>query len=144
MTTPEFSAIDYAAYYLPGGRTEANLTQVAQIRATVDTCNDLYGLAKGQPEEVLQRLASTPADLPRDVALELAKLDRGEISANLTRPAADGGEALMVLMLCGRTAAGAEDASREQVTNQLRGQRLESYASGYLAQLLSDARIIPQ
>ena len=144
VTTPEFSAIDYAAYFLQGGRTEANLAQVAQIRATVDTCNDLYGLAKGQPEEVLQRLASTPADLPRDVALELAKLDRGEISANLTRPAADGGEALMVLMLCGRTAAGAEDASREQVTNQLRSQRLEAYARGYLAQLVSDARIIPQ
>ncbi|MFD1195983.1 peptidylprolyl isomerase [Seohaeicola saemankumensis] len=144
VTTPEFSAIDYAAYYLPGGRTEANMAQVAQIRATVDTCNDLYGLAKGQPEETLQRLASTPADLPRDVALELARLDRGEISANLTRPSADGGEALMVLMLCGRTAAGAEDASREEVTNQLRNQRLDAYARGYLAQLVSDARITPQ
>ena len=141
-TTPEFAVIDYAAYYLPGGRTEANLAEAARIRATVDTCDDLYGLAKGQPAEALQRMASAPADLPRDVALELAKLDRGEISANLTRPAADGGEALMVLMLCGRTAAGAEDASREQVENQLRGQRLEAYARGYLAQLVSDARIV--
>jgi hypothetical protein len=30
------------------------------------------------------------------------------------------------------------------VTNQLRSQRLEAYARGYLAQLVSDARIIPQ
>jgi peptidyl-prolyl cis-trans isomerase SurA len=142
VAAQEFSAIDYAAYYLPGGRTEANLHQAAVIRSSVDTCDDLYGLAKGQPEETLQRLAATPADLPNDIALELAKLDRGEISTNLTRTTTDGSEALMVLMLCGRTAAGAEDASREQVAAQLRNQRLEAYARGYLAQLVSDARII--
>lgn len=143
-STPEFSAIDYAAYYLAGGRTEANLAEAARIRASVDTCDDLYGLAKGQPPELLERNAAAPADLPRDIALELAKLDRGEISANLTRPAADGSEALMVLVLCGRTAAGAENASREQITAQLRNQRLEAYARGYLAQLVSDARIVEQ
>jgi peptidyl-prolyl cis-trans isomerase SurA len=144
VSTPEYAAIDYAAYYLAGGRTEANLAEAARIRASVDTCDDLYGLAKGQAPEVLERNAAAPADLPRDIALELAKMDRGEISANLTRPAADGSEALMVLMLCGRTAAGAEDASREEITAQLRGQRLEAYARGYLAQLLSDARIVQQ
>jgi peptidyl-prolyl cis-trans isomerase SurA len=142
VQSPEFTAIDYAAYYLPGGRTEANLAEVARIRATVDTCDDLYGLAKGRPPEVLERNAAAPADLPQDVALELAKLDRGEISANLTRTATDGSEALMLVMLCGRTAAGAENASREQITAQLRNQRLEAYARGYLAQLVSDARIV--
>ncbi|MDX5401092.1 MAG: peptidylprolyl isomerase [Rhodobacterales bacterium] len=144
VSTPEFSAIDYAVYYLAGGRTEANLVEAARIRASVDTCDDLYGLAKGQPPEVLERNAAAPADIPRDIALELAKLDRGEISAGLTRPAADGSEALMVLMLCGRTAAAAADASREQISAQLRNQRLEAYANGYLAQLLSDARIVQQ
>lgn len=144
VSTPEFSAIDYAVYYLAGGRTEANLAEAARIRASVDTCDDLYGLAKGQPPEVLERNAAAPSDIPRDVALELAKLDRGEISASLTRPAADGSEALMVLMLCGRTAAAAADASREQISAQLRNQRLEAYANGYLAQLLSDARIVQQ
>ena len=142
VSTPEFSAIDYAAYYIAGGRTEANLVEAGRIAASVDTCDDLYGLAKGQPEEVLERNAAAPADLPRDVALELAKLDRGEISANLTRPAADGSEALMVLMLCGRTATGTEDASREEISAQLRNQRVEAYARGYLAQLVSDARIV--
>ena len=144
VSTPEFSAIDYAAYYLAGGRTEANLVEAAGIRASVDTCDDLYGLAKGQAPEVLERNAAAPADLPRDIALELAKMDRGEISANLTRPTADGTEALMVLMLCGRTAAGAESANREDITAQLRNQRLEAYARGYLAQLISDARIVAQ
>ena len=142
VAAQEFATIDYAAYYLPGGRSEANMAQAARIRASVDTCDDLYGLAKGQPEDVLQRLASAPADLPQDVALELAKLDRGEISANLTRVAADGSDLLMVLMLCGRTAAGAADVSREQIAAQLRNQRLDAYAQGYLAQLIADARII--
>lgn len=142
VQTQEFAAIDYAAYYIAGGRTAENLAEVARLRETVDTCNDLYGVARGQTPEVLERNAAAPADLPRDVALELAKLDRGEISANLTRPAADGSEALMMLMLCGRTAAGAENASREQVTAQLRNQRIDAYARGYLAQLVSDARIV--
>ena len=142
VRAPEIAAVDYAVYYIAGGRTEANLAEVARIAATVDTCDDLYGLARGQAPEVLERNAAAPADLPRDVALELARLDRGEMSANLTRPTADGGEALMLLMLCGRTAAGAEDASREAVTAQLRNQRIESYARGYLAQLVSDARIV--
>lgn len=142
VATREYAAIDYAAYYLPGGRTEANMIEAARIRATVDRCDDFYGLAKGQPEEVLQRQSSAPAELPQDIALELAKLDRGEISANLTRTATDGSDALMVLMLCGRTAAGAADMSREDVAAQIRNQRLEAYARGYLAQLMADARIV--
>ena len=67
---------------------------------------------------------------------------RREWRALLARPAVM--VALMVLMLCGRTAAGAENASREQITAQLRNQRLEAYARGYLAQLVSDARIVEQ
>lgn len=138
----EFASIDYAAYYLPGGRTEANMAETARIRAIVDQCDDFYGLAQGQPEEVLQRQSSAPAELPQDIALELAKLDRGEISANLTRTATDGSEALMVLMLCGRTTVAAAERSREDVAAQLRNQRLEQHARVYLAQLMADARIV--
>lgn len=138
----EFASIDYAAYYLPGGRTEANMAEVARIRAMVDQCDDFYGLARGQPEEVLQRQSSAPAELPQDIALELAKLDRGEISASLTRTATDGSEALMVLMLCGRTTVAAAERSREDVAAQLRNQRLEQHARVYLAQLMADARIV--
>ena len=142
VTAPEYAAIDYAAYYLPGGRSEATLQTAARLRSRVDTCDDLYGVAHGQPPEVLERQARTPEDLPRDIAVELAKLDRGEISTNLTRAAADGSEMLMVLMLCGRTPAGAEDTSRDDIRMQLQNRRLESYANGYLAQLVSDARIV--
>lgn len=140
--TPEIASVDYARYFLPGGRTEDNLNAFAQLRARVDACDDLYGIAKGQPAEVLQRQQSAPADLPGDVALELAKLDRNEMSANLTRTATDGSEMLMVLMLCGRTAAGMADVGRDQIAAQLRNQRLEGHARIYLAELIADARIV--
>lgn len=144
VQTQEFSAIDYATYFLPGGRTEANLTAAAQIRAQIDACDDLYGIARGQSEDVLQRQEVAPSDLPSDIALELAKMDRNEISTNLTRTATDGSEMLMVLMLCKRTSAANETVSREEITAQLRGELLESYARGYLADLIADARIVTQ
>jgi len=34
---PQYSAIEYAAYYIPGGRSEAALARAAQVRAEVDT-----------------------------------------------------------------------------------------------------------
>ncbi|SEP57497.1 peptidylprolyl isomerase [Thalassovita taeanensis] len=136
---PEIAAIEYAAYYIPGGRTEAALATAAKIKNQVNTCDDLYGIAKGQPAEVLERGAKKPDELPRDIAIELAKLDKGEVSTNLTR--ADG-QTLVFLMLCGRTPAIAEDASRDDISRQLRNQQLESYANGFLEELRADARII--
>lgn len=139
---PEIASVEYAAYLIPGGRTEATLSRAAQITATLDTCDDLYGVAQGQPESMLRRETLPPAEVPGDVAMELAKLDPNEVSYGLTRPTADGGQALMMVMLCGRTPVASEDADREQVTVGLRNQRLGSYADGYLAQLRADARIV--
>ena len=51
------------------------------------------------------------------------------------------GQALVLLMLCGRTQAISEDVSREQVRANLQNQRLASYANGYLAELKADAVI---
>ena len=68
-------------------------------------------------------------------------MDPGEISTNLTR---GGSEALVVLMLCGRTAAVNEDASREQVASALVQQRLAAFAEGLLQQTRADAQIIEQ
>jgi len=148
VAAPEYAAIEYAAYYIAGGRTEAALKQAAKIEGEVDTCDDLYGVAKGQPETVLDRGAKAPGDIPQDIAIELAKLDPGEVSTQLTR--ADG-QTLVFLMLCGRTpkieATGeGEDGAAtgptdEEILSQLRNQRVEAYASGYLSQLRSEARI---
>ena len=79
--------------------------------------------------------------MPRDIALELSKLDGGEFSTNLTT---NNGQTLMLLMLCERTPALSQEASREELTLQLRNRRLQALADGYLEQLRADARIIEQ
>ena len=139
VAAPTYSEIEYAAYYIPGGRTEPALAQAAQIRGRIDTCDDLYGIAKGQPAEVLERVKKAPSDIPQDVAIELSKLDTGEVSTTLTRA---NGQTLMLLMMCGRTAAANASASREDVTNALRQDRLTGYAEQLLEQLRADARIV--
>ncbi|MGB7243368.1 MAG: peptidylprolyl isomerase [Sulfitobacter sp.] len=140
-SSQEYAAIEYAAYYIPGGRSEAALAQAAKIRARVDVCDDLYGVAQGQPEEVLDRGSKLPGEIPQDIAIELSKLDEGEVSTALTR--ADG-QTLVFLMMCGRTAAANEEVAREDVASSLRQNRLSAYADGFLQQLRADARIVEQ
>ncbi len=133
-----FSQIEYAAYYIPGGRREAALQEAAKIRSKVDVCDDLYGIAKGQPEEALERGSKAPGDIPQDIAIELAKLDPGESSTALTR--ADG-QTLVFLMLCSRTAEANAEATREDVISALRQRKLQGYADLLMEQLRADARI---
>lgn len=41
------AAIEYAAFYIDGGLSERALREAARIEANVDTCDDLYGIARG-------------------------------------------------------------------------------------------------
>jgi len=141
VSAPEYASIEYAALYIPGGRSESGLAEAARIKAKVDTCDDLYGINIGKPEEQLERGAKKPGEIPQDVALELAKLDRYEVSTALTR---SNGETLVFLMLCDSTLEIAADAERESIRAQLQNKRLESLSNGYLAELRADARIIEQ
>ncbi|GLT09898.1 chaperone SurA [Sulfitobacter porphyrae] len=134
-----YSEIEYAAYYIPGGRSEAALNEAARVRSEVDTCNDLYAVAQGQPESVLDRGAKKPAEIPQDIAIELAKLDPGESSTALTRAS---GQTLVFLMLCKRTAEANAEVSREAVVSSLRQRKLQGYADQLTEQLRADARII--
>ena len=140
-TPPTYSAIEYAAYYLPGGRSETTLAQARVLESRVDRCDDLYGVAQGQPAEVLERQTLPPSEIPTDIAFELSKLDPGEVSTALTR---SNGQTLVFLMLCGRTAEVNEDVDRDQFVLGLRNQRLDSLAQSYLSQLRADARIVTQ
>lgn len=136
QAAPEPAAIEYAAYYIAGGLEARG--QAARIDARVDTCDDLYGVAQGQPEETLERDVLPPAQIPQDVALELAKLDPGEASYNLTR--ADG-QTLVFLMLCGRTPDLGEGLNRDTVRTQLLSRRLTTFADALLADLRAAAII---
>ncbi|NUH64390.1 peptidylprolyl isomerase [Sulfitobacter sp. S0837] len=136
-----YSEIDYAAYYIPGGRSEAALARAAQLRGQVDQCDDLYGVAKGQPANVLDREVKAPSEIPQDVAIELAKLDPGEVSTTLTRA---NGQTLMFLMLCKRVTAANADVDREAVISSIRQRKLQGFAQQLVDQARADARIIRQ
>lgn len=142
FTRPDYAAIEYATYLIPGGRSEAALSEAARIRASVDRCDDLYGVNLGQPDERLERVSLPPGEVPQDIAIELSKLDDGEISTMLTRRDSAGNANLVLLMLCGRTPEISEDVSREEIEIGLRNRRLASYADNLLQQLRSEARII--
>ncbi|MDV4167654.1 peptidylprolyl isomerase [Rhodovulum sp. FJ3] len=127
----ETQSVEYMRYAVPAdGRLSAD-----EVVARLDTCDDLYGIAKDQPEEALSIETLAIADVPADVALELAKLDANE---TVIRPRGEGAE---VLMLCARTAILAEDIDREAIRGRLFNQRLTSYADSYLQELKAEAII---
>lgn len=134
---PEAIAVDYAQFLIPGGASAEARAEAERIAARLDRCDDLYGVAKGLPEERLIRETRAQSELPPDIALELARLDDNEVSVELVR-----GDARVLLMLCGRTAAMAEGPSREEIRTRLLNQRIAAYAEGYLAELRADAHIV--
>lgn len=136
---PEITSVEYAAFYMPGGRSAETLAQARVLQSKVDRCDDLYGTAKGLPADRLDRQVLPPAQLPSDFAIELSKLDQGEVSTALTR---NNGQTLVFLMMCGRTTQTADGVDREQFTMGLRNARIASAAESFMSQLRDDARII--
>ncbi len=126
----EALAIDYAVYRLADGQSGANLSE------DLDTCDDLYGIAKGQPEERLLREVQPLAEIPSDIALELARLDDNEVATPVARL---GGPVL--IMLCGRVLDTETEIDRGQVALRIRNRRLASLADEFLAELLANAEI---
>ncbi|MBF9044726.1 peptidylprolyl isomerase [Rhodobacterales bacterium HKCCE4037] len=128
------TAIDYVSIAIPGGRSPTALAEAERLRNAVDTCNDFNGVIPGG----FQRQSVAPSALPEDVALALRALDDREMSTSVTR---NGGTVLLALMLCDRERAEPEQGI-DAVRQQLIGQRLEAYATGYLEELRAEARII--
>ena len=161
---PANISVDYAQLLIAGGRAPEALAMAERVRGEVDTCDDLYRVAKGRPAGDLLRETRPMNQVPADIAAELARLDDNEASTALTR-----GNALVFLMLCKRSAtlaagsapvmsdvsAPAADGvpaidpalgfgqgpSRAQVREELVSQRLAGFADGYLAELRANAII---
>ena len=126
--------IDYAQFLVPEGATaEADL---ASVRARVDTCDDLYTVAKGLPADRLTRESTAQSAVGGDVGAVLATLDPGEISGRISR----GGWRVLV-MLCSRGPSPDLVPDREIIREQLLNQRLSSLADIYLEELRSEAII---
>ncbi len=99
-------SVDFAQLLIPGGRSAGALAEAARIRGEVDTCDDLYRVAKGLPADQLTRETRMESQLPADLGREIATLDDNEVSTGLTR-----GNALVLLMLCRRSATQSSDAA---------------------------------
>jgi peptidyl-prolyl cis-trans isomerase SurA len=130
---PPVTSVDYVTLPLPAISTEDGATAAAALRADADTCDDLYEVRPGAFERTDQPLSA----IPRDIAMELARLDAGEIGFGVTR---NGGATTLAVMLCARTVEDPE-AGRDAVRQQLVSQRLENYADALLEELRADAII---
>ncbi len=139
VPAPRYARIDYARYHIAGGRSPEALAIAQSVRDRADACDDLYGIARDQPAEVLERHSRRPGDIPRDIALELAKLDVGEFSTALT---SNQGQTLVLLMLCARTTTQTANTPREEIAQALTQARLEFLSGALLDQLKADALII--
>ncbi len=128
--------LKYARLLLPGGRSEENLARVAQMRATVRNCAGLGPFARGLPEEALTEREALMQQILSSDAVELARLDRNEISANTT----EGGN-LVVLMLCARELEFDEPPTEDMVRNLVFDRRLSDMADLKLQELIADADI---
>jgi peptidyl-prolyl cis-trans isomerase SurA len=125
--------MDYAQVLIPGGRSDRALRRAAAIEAESDTCDDLYGTARGAQ---VMREERPRAQIPGDVRAELERLDRNEISTRLTR-----GDALVLLMLCERGVSGSLAIEDTAASARLRNEELAGLADIWLAELRADAFI---
>jgi peptidyl-prolyl cis-trans isomerase SurA len=124
-------SVEWAEFLLPNDPVE-----IARIRAAVDVCYDLYGQAKGLPADRLKVTTQPASQIPGDVALELSRLDPGEISVALTR-----GQFRRLLMLCGREEVREEPVTRDQVRERVINQKVEGLSEAYLEELRAAAII---
>jgi peptidyl-prolyl cis-trans isomerase SurA len=124
-------SVEYARYVVAD-----DPAAVAEVVANTDRCMDLYGLAAGQPEGVLQIETRPMSEIPQDIGLELAKLDPGEISTSRTSAGSR-----VILMLCSRNVQADTPPTREQMREQVQNQKLDGLAQGYLAELKAAAFI---
>lgn len=119
--------VDYARMVLRPDRPAADEAQ--RIRAEADTCDDLYGLVLGQPDDVLLREAVAQGSLPADLASVIARLDPGE-STVVVR-----GGASQLVMLCSRGPGASVAPARDLVAQNLQNRRLGAMAEIYLEEL---------
>jgi peptidyl-prolyl cis-trans isomerase SurA len=123
--------VTWAEFLVPDDAAE-----IARIKTEVDQCNDLYGQAKGLPEDRLTVSTATMGEIAQDVGLELAKLDAGEISTALTRSGYR-----RLLMLCAREPVSEALPTRAQIKEQVLNLKLEGLAENYLEELRAAAII---
>ena len=129
--TPENLSVDYALFIADGNQSVADA-----IARDIDTCDDLYGVALGLPEERLIRELQPIGALPADIRSAIGALDIGEATTTLTRSGRG-----TVLMLCSRLPSLESSIDLDIVGNRLVNSRLTALAANYLADLRASTKI---
>lgn len=130
--TPTTLQIDYALFRVAGGEAEARA-----VAREIDVCDDLYGIAKGLPEDRLIRETKPANELAADIRSAIAGLDEGEVTTSLTR----GGNGT-VLMLCQRSPGNESTVDLEIAGNRLLNVRLGTTAAHFLSELRANTEIV--
>ena len=128
--------LSYARLLLPGGRSAENLARVERMRIEARNCAGLGPFARGLPEEFLTEREALMQEIPGSDAVELARLDRFEISANTLE-----GDNLVVLMLCSRQLQFDEPPSDDRMREVVFDRRIGDMANVKLQELIADADI---
>jgi peptidyl-prolyl cis-trans isomerase SurA len=132
--------LEFRRAVLPGGRSEANLARVAELRGRAPRCADfgpvLFDLAPGLPAEAVETLTLRQPQLPAGLATELARLNPGGISANLVEQGQ-----LVVLQLCARRFLPEPEPTREQVRFAVFNEQIQRRAEVWLQTLREEAEI---
>jgi peptidyl-prolyl cis-trans isomerase SurA len=127
-------SVDFAQFLVPQDGNTAS--ELARLRADVDTCDSLYAAARGFPEDRLTRQTLSEGQVPGDIGKVLATLDANEVDTSLTR-----GGFQVFLMLCSRTPTSEVPPSREEVRTRLVNARLVGQAELFLSELRAEAII---
>lgn len=117
--------------------TFADAKVARSVAASVVSCEDLYPLARGLPEEAVIRQTQPESRLPKDLAALFAHMDPGEAT---TRPA-PGGHGTQVVMLCDRLPQSTVPPSRAAVKTALTNRKLALLAEAWLQKMRADAII---
>ncbi len=102
--------VDYVEVILPDGPEGQGWASTLMAKA--DTCTDVVRLTNKLPQQQVIRTVQPSGAVPRDVALELARLDTFETSFSLRR-----GGSRVFLMLCGRTMAPVDETTADGLGN---------------------------
>ncbi|MFZ0098146.1 MAG: peptidylprolyl isomerase [Gemmobacter sp.] len=125
--------VEYARLRLPVS-AESD-TAIATVQTQAQTCQDLFGLVPGLPEDQLSIIKQTMDQIPSDVGLLLSRLDRNEMVVR------DVGGAREVLMVCTRSPVTDPPIERENIRNRLANVKIDRMAEQYLATLRANAII---
>ncbi len=133
---PDRVRVRYTSLLIPAASSPETQARLERIRTEVRHCEGLGRFGADLPEEALREHEGFVPEIPAADAMQLARLDRNEISTDLVQ-----NNTVRVLMLCSRELQTDTTPSRSQSRNALFDRRVGAMADVRLQELIADAEI---